>query len=91
MKLLEMMASVNKNEKVGTKVIKKLKSALKKLFEQASSVSPDPYSEHKIFFVAPKNAMTSKFDLTGLNFHIQNTMIELKRSSLKFEEVGFDD
>ena len=54
-------------------------------------MSPDEYSENKIFFVASKNAKTSKFDLTGLNFHIQNTMIELKRSALKADEVGFKE
>jgi hypothetical protein len=70
-------------------VVKKLKSALKKLFENASALSPDPYSENKIFFVAPKNAKSSKFCLTGINFHVQNTLIELRKSSLKLEEVGF--
>ena len=84
-----MMASVNKNDKVGSKVVKKLKSALKKLFENASALSPDQYSENKIFFVAPKNAKTSKYCLTGINFHVQNTMIELRKSELKYQDVGF--
>ena len=27
--------------------------------------------------------------MTGINVHVQNTMIELKKSALKYEEVGF--
>lgn len=56
-------------------------------------MSSDPYSEHKIFFVAPKNAKDSAFDLTGLNLHVLNAVIEAKRgiqlADIEFKEEYF--
>jgi hypothetical protein len=40
--------------------------------------------------VAPKNAAKSSFDLTGLNLHVLNTIIEAKRS-LNLAEINFHD
>lgn len=53
-------------------------------------MSSDPFSEHKIFFVAPKNAYQSSFDLTGLNLHVLNTIIEAKRG-VQLSDIGFNE
>lgn len=85
-----MMSTVSKDKNIGQRVQKKVKAALSKLIEQASAMSADPWSEHRIFFVAPKNAHDSSFDLTGLNLHVLNTIIEAKRG-IKLEEIKFKD
>ena len=53
-------------------------------------MSDDPYSEHKIFFVAPKNAHNNNFDLTGLNLHVLNALIEAKRG-IQIAEIQFKE
>lgn len=53
-------------------------------------MSSDPYSENKIFFVAPKKAKKSCFDLTAFNLHVLNTIIESKRG-ITLADVGFKD
>ena len=83
-----MMSIVAKDKKIGERAQEKVKESLQRLMNQASSVSADQFSENKIFFVAPKNAHTSSFDLTGLNMHVLNTIIEAKRS-MKVSDFRF--
>lgn len=85
-----MMATLQKDKKIGERIQKKVKLAMKKLITQAGAMSSDPYSEHRIFFVAPKNAHASKFDLTGLNLHVLNTVIEAKRG-VSLADMGFSE
>jgi len=51
----------------------------------------DVYSENQIFFVAPKNARDhNNFDLTQINLHVLNTIIEAKKA-IKMSDIKFDE
>lgn len=89
-KILEIMAGLQKDKTVGPRLQKKVKAALQILIEQAGAISSDPYSENRIFFVAPKNAKKSCFDLTALNLHVLNTIIESKKG-LNLADIHFNE
>ena len=62
--------------------------ALRKLIMHASSTSPDPFCEHRMFFVAPKSAKDSHFDLTELNYYILSTMMKVK-DKISLQDLAF--
>ena len=84
------MSTLQKDKSIGEKIQKKLRQALTKLIKEASASSDDEHSEHKIFFVSPKNARLSSFDNTAFNLHLLNTIIDAKRA-ISLQDIQFQD
>ena len=86
-RLLEMMASMIKDGRIGSKVQAKVARAYERLFTHAATRSTDENSPLRSFFVAPKGLTSSNFDNTMVNLHALSGLIEA-RKALALDKMG---
>lgn len=94
LRLVEMMASLIQNPKMGERAGNKVKEALSQLIKQTSASVGDPNTQSSMFFIAPKKAGNpQEFDLIQANLHFVNILVEsskaIQLSDSKFKPINF--
>ena len=70
-------------------MVELVSESLNTMIRLASSTSTDNFSETKIFFIAPKRASLSDFDLTELNYYFLNIVDKIKKAGA-LEKISID-